>query len=80
MGERLGLGELKELIELCKTERISKISFHEVSFEIELPESDDMKARTAELDDMLKKAQAVSDDEILFNPYAGIEDLRNADN
>jgi hypothetical protein len=80
LGERLGLDELEKLIELCQKKRVSKLTYAGISMEIELPESAEQRARTTELNDMLKKLTEVSDEEILFNPYAGIEDSNDADN
>lgn len=65
----ISLSELKELIELLKSERITYFRSDDLVLKLELPPS-------PQLSDMLEKvikANDYTDDEILIDPFVGLD-------
>jgi hypothetical protein len=66
------LSELEKLIMLCKEHRIYRLKTAEFEFELELPASEDATKAAFDMAAIMAKQTTISDEEILFNPMAGL--------
>lgn len=73
MGKGLGVN-LKETLNLCIKKRVKWFKCPEFEFALELPHSPESEAAAKQLAEIAKTYSDVSDEDILFNPMAGLED------
>lgn len=69
--------ELELIFELCKKHRVTRFKADEFEFELELPPTEEQLKAATDMAAIMSQHKEVSDEEILFDPMAG---LSNADN
>lgn len=76
----MDLDHLKEIIKLCHAERVRRIRYEGLELELELPITEDAKNQLTEVMELMAKSKVVTDEDILFDPLAGLKESTNANN
>jgi hypothetical protein len=67
--------DLEKLAEFCKKHRVTRLRSPEYELEFDLPPTEEQISASAEVAALMAKANAVSDEDILFNSNAGLENI-----
>lgn len=70
----MNVKDLEEIAEFCKKNRVRVFKGEGFTMEFELPPTDDQAKATAEIAEIMKKEKTVTDDDLLMDPYAGLDE------
>ena len=68
------MDNLEDIVQLCRKHRITKYKCKDFEIEVELDPHPDSKNAANEIAAIMEKQNKITKDDILFDPYAGMDE------